>query len=172
MCPSSGSVQMQEKDDALSPSPTVSLSFTRTFHYSAISSIAQSICKSSKCPQNVISVLINGHTFSKDIDFFIGHFIHLHFKCYPLSRFPLPETPELILPPPASVEGAPPPCTHPLTPTFLPWHSPTLQHRAFTGPRASPPIDAQQGHSLLHMRMEQWVSPCVLFGCWFSPWKL
>jgi hypothetical protein len=30
--------------------------------------------------------------------------------------------------------------TYPLTPAFLPWHSPTLGHRTSTGPRASPPL--------------------------------
>ena len=25
---------------------------------------------------------------------------------------------------------------------------------------------------LLHMRLEPWVPPCVLFGWWFSPWEL
>ena len=54
---------------------------------------------------------------------------------------------------------------------FLALASPTLVHRAFTGPRASPSIDDWQGHYLLHMRLEPWVSPCVLFGWWFSPWE-
>jgi len=40
------------------------------------------------------------------------------------------------------------------------------------GPRVSPPIGAQQGHSLLHMQLEPWVCPCVLLGWWFSPWEL
>jgi hypothetical protein len=47
-----------------------------------------------------------------------------------------------------------------------------LGHQAFTGLRASLPIDVQQGHPLLHMQLEPWVPPCVLFGWWFSPWKL
>jgi hypothetical protein len=34
------------------------------------------------------------------------------------------------------------------------WHSPTLGHRAFTRQRASPSIDAQQGHPLLHMQLD------------------
>jgi hypothetical protein len=43
------------------------------------------------------------------------------------------------------------PSTFPLltnspTPASLSWHSPTLGHRAFTGPRASPLIDVPQGH--------------------------
>jgi hypothetical protein len=54
----------------------------------------------------------------------------------------------------------------------LPWHSPTLEHRAFTGQRASPPIDVRLGHPLLHMQLEPWVPPCVLFGWWLSSWEL
>jgi hypothetical protein len=50
-------------------------------------------------------------------------------------------------PSPCFYEGAPP-STHPPTPASPPWHSPTLGHQAFTGPRASPPIDAQQDHPL------------------------
>jgi hypothetical protein len=64
-------------------------------------------------------------------------------------------------------EGVP----HPPTPAFPPSNSATLGHRAFTGPRASPPIDSRQGHSLLHMQLEPWVPPCVLLGWWFSPWE-
>ena len=62
--------------------------------------------------------------------------------------------------------------SHPLTPASLLWHSPTMGHRAFTGPRASPPTDARQGHSLLYMQLEPWVRPGILFGWWFSPWEL
>ena len=43
---------------------------------------------------------------------------------------------------------------------------------AFTGTTASPPVDAQQGHSLIHMQLEPWVPPCVLLDWWFSPWEL
>jgi hypothetical protein len=52
---------------------------------------------------------------------------------------------------------------HPSTLSSPPWYSPTLGHRAFTGPRVSPPIYVQQGHPLLHMWPEPWVPPCVLF---------
>jgi hypothetical protein len=62
--------------------------------------------------------------------------------------------------------------THLPTSTFLPWHSPTLGHSVFTGPRVSPPIDVRQGHPLLHMQLESWIPLCVLFGWWFSPWEL
>jgi hypothetical protein len=57
--------------------------------------------------------------------------------------------------------------THPPTPAFPPWHSPTLGHQAFTGPRASPPIDAQQGYPMLHVQLKPWVPLW-----WFSHWEL
>jgi hypothetical protein len=95
--------------------------------------------------------------------FFIIYFLYLHFKCYPLSLFSLPK------PPIASPYSL---ITNPSSPVFWPWHSPTLGHLAFTGPRASPPIDGRQGHALLHMQLEPWVPPCVLFGGCFSPWEL
>jgi len=63
--------------------------------------------------------------------------------------------------------------THPSTLSCLStWHSPTLGHWAFIGPRSSPPIDAQQGNPLLHMRLEPRNPPCVFFGWRFSPWEL
>ena len=43
---------------------------------------------------------------------------------------------------------------NPPTPTSWPWHSPVLGHMIFTRPRASPPIDGQLGHPLLHMQLE------------------
>jgi hypothetical protein len=43
--------------------------------------------------------------------------------------------------------------TYPPTPASQPSHSPTLGHQPFTGPKTSP-IDAQQGHPLLHMQLE------------------
>jgi hypothetical protein len=48
------------------------------------------------------------------------------------------------------------------------WHSPILGHRAFTGRRASPPIDDWLGHHLLHMHLEPQVPPCVFFDWWYS----
>ena len=50
---------------------------------------------------------------------------------------------------------------HQPTPDLLLWHFPTLGQGAFTGKRASPPIDAQEVHPLLHMWLEPWVPPCV-----------
>ena len=62
------------------------------------------------------------------------------------------------------------PLSHPLplltnlpTPASLSWHSPTLGHQSFIGPRAPPLIDVPQGHPLLHMWLEPWVLPCVGF---------
>jgi hypothetical protein len=62
----------------------------------------------------------------------------------------------------------PPPPSYGLPPAslrVLP-HPPTLtsQHPAFTGPRSSPPIDAWQGHSLLHMWLEPLVAPVYSRG--------
>ena len=61
---------------------------------------------------------------------------------------------------------------NPPTPTSWPLLSPILGHRTFTGPRASPPIDDQLGHPLLHMQLEPWILPCAFFGWWFSPREL
>jgi len=60
--------------------------------------------------------------------------MYLHFKCYP--PFPLPYSP---LSPIDSIRML---HSCPLTPTSTPWHYPTLEKQAFTGPRAFPPIDA------------------------------
>jgi hypothetical protein len=95
--------------------------------------------------------------------FIIRYFLYLHFKCYPLSSFPLQKPP---IPSPLTL------LTNPPTPVSWSWHSPILGHRAFTEPRTSPPIDDRQGHPLLHMQLKPWVPPCVLFGWWFSPWEL
>ena len=38
--------------------------------------------------------------------------------------------------------------------------------------KASQAFDAQQGHPVLHMQLEPWVPPCVLFGWLFSSWEL
>jgi hypothetical protein len=95
--------------------------------------------------------------------FIIGYFLYLNFKWYPLFWFPsLPETPYHILLPLASMRVFLHPPTHPPTPTSPPsialhWSI----YQAFIGPRTSPPIDAWQGHPLLHMQLE----PCVLL-CW------
>ena len=55
--------------------------------------------------------------------------------------------------------------TSPPTPTSLPWHSPTLGNQAFTGPRASFPIDlaiccyiCSWSHEYLHVYSGHWFS--------------
>ena len=81
--------------------------------------------------------------------------------------------------------GFPPPCKHPIPSSFplllwgcsstsppTPTSPPSIPlyrgiSRAFIGPRTSPPIDAWQGHPLLHMQLE----PCVLLCWWLRPWE-
>jgi hypothetical protein len=48
----------------------------------------------------------------------------------------------------------------PIYPLLLPGL--TLAHKAFTGPKASPPFDDQLGHPLLHMQLESWVPPWLV----------
>ena len=55
--------------------------------------------------------------------------------------------PKALYPPPALLPNPP-------TPTSWSWHSPVLGHMIFARPRASPPIDGQLGHPLLHMQLE------------------
>jgi hypothetical protein len=77
--------------------------------------------------------------------------LYLHFKCYPLFWFPL-RKPPILSPLPL--------LTNPPTPTSWPWYSPTLRHRALTGPRVSPSIDDLLGLLLLHMQLELRVPSC------------
>jgi hypothetical protein len=70
----------------------------------------------------------------------IRYFLYLHFKCYPLSWFSLWKHP---------IAFHLPLLTNLPTPAFWPCHSSTLGHRAFTGPRAFPPIDGWQLFVLL-----------------------
>ena len=86
---------------------------------------------------------------------FIGYFIYWRFKCYPLSRFPLQKFPISSL---CFYESARPPIHSCLT-------GASSLHRTKS-------LSSHQGHPLLHMQLEPWVPPCVLFGWWFSPWEL
>jgi len=100
--------------------------------------------------------------------FFIGYFIYLS-NVVPFPGFPNHKSP-ILSPFPFFYEGVPPPQPPPSLPDIpLHWGR---GDPALAGPRASPPIGAQQGHPLLHMQLELWVCPCVLFGWWFSLWKL
>ena len=80
-------------------------------------------------------------------------------------------SPFLVSPPKIPYPISLPLLNNPPTPS-LSWHPPTLGHPAFSGPRASPPMDAQQGYPLLRMQLESWVPPCVLFWRWLSLWEL
>jgi hypothetical protein len=97
--------------------------------------------------------------------FFIGYFLYLHFKCYPLSCPPSEKHHSPIISPfPLLIR--------PPTPASWPRHSPTLGHRAFIGQRASPPRWCLTRPCMLHIELEPWVTPSVLFGWWFGPWDL
>ena len=65
-------------------------------------------------------------------------YLHSHILCYPLSQFPLQKYPYPITPLSASMRVLP---HHLPIPTSPLWHSPTLGHQAFTGPRISLPTD-------------------------------
>jgi hypothetical protein len=43
-----------------------------------------------------------------------------------------------------------------------------LEHRNFTGARASSPIDDQLGHPQLHIQLEPHDPPYVFFDWWFN----
>ena len=92
---------------------------------------------------------------------FIRYFLYLHFKCYLLSWFPIQP----------SSSFPPPPVHQPTHSCFTDQAFLYTVARAFTGPRAYFPIDDQQSCPLLHMQLEPWAPPCILFVCWFIPWE-
>ena len=97
----------------------------------------------------------------------IWYFLYLHFKCFLDSLIPPSRKPSMPSSLPLLLWGCS--STHPPTPTSLPTISLHWSiYWAFIGPRTSPPIDAWQGHPLLHMQLE----PCVLLGWWLSPWGI
>jgi hypothetical protein len=108
------------------------------------------------------------HSYAKLFYFFLFLLLDIYFiyisNIVLFPGFPLPPPKKTLSPPPPMLTNLP-------TLASWPWHSPILGHRAFKGPRASPPIDDWLGHPLLHMQLEPWVPPYVLFG-WFSPWEL
>ena len=107
---------------------------------------------------------------TKQGDFFLHLYIFVLdiFIIYISNVIPFPSLPSKI------------PLSSPYSPTHQPTHShflalafsPILSHRAFTGPRASPPSDDLKGYLLLHMQLDPWVPPCVPFGWWFSACEL
>jgi hypothetical protein len=74
-------------------------------------------------------------SFSFSFSFF---FLDTLFTLQMLSPFQV-SPPKILYPPSPS-----PLLTNIPTPASWPWHSPTLGHRAFTGPRASPPLDDRE----------------------------
>jgi hypothetical protein len=70
-------------------------------------------------------------TFLRKGSFFIRYFLYLHFKCYPSFWIPLQKPP---------ISAPVPLLTNTPISASLSWHSPTLGHRAFTGPRAYPAL--------------------------------
>lgn len=99
--------------------------------------------------------------------------IQLHSQKQMNTRFiPFPGLPSgrphPITPTPASKRVLAYPPTHIHLPTFPPWHSPTLEHRTPSSPRAIPPTDIKEWHPLPHVWLEPWDPPCSLFGLWSS----
>jgi hypothetical protein len=102
---------------------------------------------------------------------FIFYWIFSLFTFQMLSPFPISLPPRKTLsqiPSPASMRVFLHPTTHPPTPTSVPsiplhWGI----YQTFIGPRTSLPIDAWQGHPLLHIQLEL----CVLLCWWLSPWE-
>jgi hypothetical protein len=101
--------------------------------------------------------------------FFIGYFLHLHFKYYPLSHFPAPlQKPPSYLLFPWFYDAAPPP-THSCLPTLtFPYPGASSFHRTKGLFSHCCPIRP----SCATYAVEPWVPPCVLFGWWFSSWEL
>jgi hypothetical protein len=81
---------------------------------------------------------------------------------------PSPGNPLSHTPSPCFYEGTPP-LTHPL----LPPHLSIPQHWGIKPPQDQGPLlPLMPNNPLLHMQLEPWVPPCVLFGWWFSLWEL
>ena len=95
------------------------------------------------------------------LDYFIYTLNVISFPGFP-SASPLSHPPS-----PCFYEGA-----HPPTQSCLPALAfPYIGHWAFPGTRASLPTNVRQSHPLLHIQLEPWDPPCVLFGWWFSSWS-
>jgi hypothetical protein len=98
---------------------------------------------------------------------FIGYFIYLHFKCYPISQLSLWKSP-IYLPSPCFYESAPSP-THSCFPALLfSYTGASNLHRS----KCFSYHWCPKGLPLLHMQLEPGIPPCVLFGWWFSPREL
>ena len=124
----------------------------------AFDSLSYPIIKHLHCSNHSTTSRVHSFFF---LFLLIGYFLYLNFKCYLLSRF-LPPTSKMPYPIPP-----PRPPTHFCLPALI---FPILEHQAFTGLRASSATDDRQCHPLLHMHLESWVAPCVLFeiSTWIS----
>jgi hypothetical protein len=79
------------------------------------------------------------------------------------------ETPYPIPPIPTFMSVIPYPPTNAHLPTLaFPYTGVSGLHRT----KVLSSIDALQDHPLIHMWLEPWFSPCVLFGWYFSHWQL
>ena len=81
--------------------------------------------------------------------FILSYFLLNIFFIYILNVIPF-----LSFPSENPLSPPPPPAPQHTHSHSWSWHFPILGHRTFTGPRASPPIDDQLGHPLLHMKLE------------------
>jgi hypothetical protein len=101
------------------------------------------------------------------LDIRITAFFFIRYFLYISNVIPYPSLP-------SKNPLSPPTCPAPQPTHSHSWalHSPILGHRTFTGPRASPPIDDQLGHPLLHMQLEPQGSPYIFFDWWFRPKEL
>ena len=110
-----------------------------------------------KISATFFSVLLFSCFLVDDLIAFLFFFLNWIFYLFtfqmlsPFTIFDPLKTPYPISPSPASMMVCPYP---PPTLASLLSHSPTLEYQAFRGPRASSPIDAQQGHPLLHIWLE------------------
>jgi hypothetical protein len=87
----------------------------------------------------------------------------------PFPKSPHPKTPYHIPPPPASMRVYPYPHTYSHFPALkLPYTGASNLYRT----KGHFCHYAQQGQTLLHIRLEPWVPPWVLIGWWFKPWDL
>ena len=107
--------------------------------YCLLFSYIFNICMKSK--QVLLGVILFIAACPQRILFFNRYLLYLHFKCCTLSWSPLWKSP------------IPPPPLQPTHTCFLALAFPYTGSQAFTGARASPPIDDLLGHPLLHMQL-------------------
>ena len=96
---------------------------------------------------------------------FISYWLFYLFTFQMLSSFPVSPLQTHFIPSPHCFYVGT------LLPTYpLPLHHPSIPYAGALNlhrTKGLPSIDAIYGHPLLHMQLEPWVPPCVLFGWWF-----